>query len=402
MHRLEGSYASAVSFGSVVDISANKAIVGAHLDGKDQSCLYIFQKENNLWEQVAELFLDNSNFFDESSIAAAIDNNVAVVGLQWSDVNDSAAQGIAYVFEEGSTWQQIAELTPDDGQTGDLFGSSVALSGNTIIVGAQGMNTKDDGEAQGAAYIFTKKAGTWQQTTKLQAGTNKTFDSFGSAVAIDGSIAAVADKLYGVDGKDALGAVYVYKEQGNNWTHIATLTAEDEKVNSSFGSAVAINGNTIVVGAEGYNYGNQVSQGAVYIFKLKDSGWGWDNKWEQVAKLVAQDGEGGDHFGSSVDISNNKLVVGAYLDNIGPSGFFQGSTYIFEERFEGWEQLTKLTIEDGAKGDNFGNSVAISGETIFVGAHSADVNGKVDKGMVYAFTAPSLQITEFKERIQSY
>ncbi len=401
LHKFEGSYTSTVSFGSAIDISFDQAIVGAHLDSEDQSCLYIFQRENNLWKQVAGLFLDNSNFSDQSNISAAIDNNVAVVGLQWTDVDNNAAQGVAYVFEEKGTWQQVAKLIAEDGQAGDLFGSSIAISGNTIIVGAQGMNTKGDQIARGAAYIFTKQAGTWQQTAKLKASATKTFDSFGGAVAIDNNIAIVGDKLYEVNGKDAQGAAYVYEKQGNNWVHIATLIAEDAKASSSFGHSIAISGDIIVVGAEGYNYGNQVSQGAVYVFRLQDNEWGWGSEWQQVAKLIAKDGKGGDHFGSSVDISGDKIVVGAYLDDVGLDGFFQGSTYIFEKRFNGWEQFFKLTAEDGAKGDNFGNAVAISGETIIVGAHSADVNGKIDQGMVYAFSEPLLQTTEFKERIQA-
>ncbi len=399
-YKLEGNYASTASFGSVVDISFNRAIVGANLEGKDQSVLYIFHKENNFWKQVAGLSLENSDFFDQSSISAAIDNSTAVVGLPSNDTNGKAAQGIVYVFEEKNSWQQVARLTPNDGQAGDLFGSSVAVSGNTIIVGAQRSKT-NNGIAKGAAYVFTKQGDRWQQTTKLQVSTGKAFDSFGNAVAIDDNIAIVAAKDKEVDGKSARGSVHVYKKQGNRWAHDNTLTAPDGKSGDKFGSAVAIDGETIVVGAESYTYGNQISQGAVYVFKAQD-GWLGTSEWKQVDKLIAKDGEGGDHFGSSVDINGNRIVVGSYLDDVDSDSYFQGSTYIFEESSGAWEQLAKLTAEDGTRGDNFGNSVAISGESIIVGAHSADVNGKIDQGVAYTFTTPLLQLAKTRKGRQSF
>lgn len=382
------------SFGSVVDISFNKAVVGASLAYKDQGILYIFNKKNNIWKQEAELLLDNSNFFDQASISAAIDNNTVVAGLPWQDTKNNTAQGTVYIFERKDSWQQVAELTPEDGQAEDLFGSSVAISGNTIIVGAQRSKTTN-GIAKGAAYIFTKQGKIWQQASKLQASTGKAFDDFGNAVAIDGNIAIVAAKSNEVNGETARGSVYVYKKQGDKWNLAKTLIARDGKSGDKFGSSIAIANKTIVVGAESYTYGNQVSQGAAYIFKLQNNRLN-SNKWEQVAKLIAQDGKGGDHFGSSVDINGNKVVVGAYLDNIDSDGYFQGSTYIFEESLGVWEQSAKLTAENGNRGDNFGNSVAVSTEAIIVGAYSADVNGKIDQGTVYTFNTPLLEFATMK------
>ena len=394
LYKLEGNNTSTTSFGSAVDISFNKAVVGAYLDDKDQNVLYIFHKENNLWKQAAELPLENSGFFNESSISAAINNSVAVVGLPHNNTDGKVAKGIVYVFEEKNSWQQVARLIPDDGQAEDLFGNSVAISGNTIIVGAKHSKT-NNGVTKGAAYIFTKQGDSWQQTAKLQVSSGKAFDSFGNAVAIDNNVAIVAAKDSDVGGESARGSVYVYKRQGNSWNLTTTLIAPNGKSGDEFGSSVALNGENIVVGAESYNYGNQVSQGAVYVFKEQSSGRGTSN-WKQAAKLIAQDGEGGDHFGSSVDINGNRIVVGAYLDDVDSDGYFQGSTYLFEESQGVWEQFAKLTAEDGTRGDNFGNSVAISDETIIVGAHSADVNGKVDQGMAYTFTAPLLQFAKAK------
>ena len=394
LYKLEGKNGSITSFGSAVDISLNRAVVGAHLEGKNQSVLYIFDKENNFWKQTAELPLENSSFFDQSSISAAIDNSVAVVGLPWNDTDGNVAQGIVYVFEEKNSWQQVAKLIPDDGQAEDLFGSSVAVSGNTIIIGAQHSQT-NEGTSKGAAYIFTKQGDSWQQTAKLQASATKTFDSFGNAVAIDNNVAIVAAKNSDIGGEAARGSVYVYEREGDNWSLTQALIDPNGKSGDKFGNSVALDGETIVIGAESYNYGNQVSQGAVYVFKEQSSGRGASN-WKQAAKLTAQDGKGGDHFGSSVDVNDNKIVVGAYLDDIDSDGYFQGSTYIFEENSGAWEQFAKLTAKDGTRGDNFGNSVAISSEAIIVGAHSADVNGKVDQGVAYTFTAPLLQFAKAK------
>jgi hypothetical protein len=202
------------------------------------------------------------------------------------------------------------------------FGGSVAISGETVVVGAVG-----DISSQGAAYVFVKPGGGWSgaltQTANLIASDGAMNDYFGGSVAISGDTVVVGAQGDSVDANTAQGSAYVFVKPGGGWsgtlTQTAKLTASDGATSNLFGHSVAVSGDTVVIGAY---YANSY-QGSAYIFVKP--GEGWSGALTQTAKLIASDGVGYDFFGDPVAVSGDTVVVGA-IGNRNPSW---GSTYVF-------------------------------------------------------------------------
>ena len=211
---------------------------------------------------------------------------------------------------------QTAELTAFDGAADDGYGESVAVSGNTLVVGAP--DAMVGSNEQGAAYVFTESASGWTQTAKLTASDGAAYDRFGSSVAISGNTLVVGAPYATVGGVSDRGAAYVFTEPTSGWaghvTESAKLTASDGAAGDQFGSSVSISGNTVVVGAPDARAGSNDEQGAAYVFTEPGSGWA---SMTQSAELTASDGALGDQFGASVAISGNTLVVGAPYATVG-------------------------------------------------------------------------------------
>jgi autotransporter-associated beta strand protein len=218
--------------------------------------------------------------------------------------------------EPGGGWAnmtQTAELTASDGAAGDWFGSAVSTSGDTVVVGAPGATTDADGNSgPGAAYVFTEPLTGWAdmtQTAKLTASDGAAGDAFGTSVSISGNTVVVGapNTAFGV--YSGQGAAYVFTEPGSGWADMsqtAELTASDGVSSDWFGNAVSTSGNTVVVGAPGTTVGGNGGQGAAYVFTGPGSGWA---DMTQTAKLTASDGAAGDGFGSAVSTSGNTVVA---------------------------------------------------------------------------------------------
>lgn len=214
--------------------------------------------------------------------AIAIDGDTMVVGAA-SDVHAGTSSGSAYVYlRTGATWAQQQKLTASDAADGDQFGISVGISGDTIIIGAY----KDDHSskiAAGSAYIFVRSGTTWTQQAKLIAPTVLADTYFALAVDIDGDTAVVGAGKVDTPVGDA-GNVYVYVRSGTTWTHQQQIAASDAADSNWFGYSVAIDGESILVGAAGANVGSNNNQGAAYVFTRSGT------TWTQQQKLVASDG----------------------------------------------------------------------------------------------------------------
>jgi len=257
-------------------------------------------------------------------------------------------------------YMEMAKLTASDAAAYDSFGYSVAIDGDTVVVGASG-----DGAERGAAYVFRTLDGgaTYVELAKLTAADAAADDCFGSSVAIDGSTVVIGAgrNWYANTG----GALYVFRttDGGATYDLVAKLTPADGRDGDGFGDSVAIDDGIIVVGARGDDDAGG-NAGAVYVFRTTDGGATYD----QVAKLTADDGAAHDYFGWSVAIDGNTIVVGAYFD--GDGGWRSGAAYVFRTTDGGatYDQVAKLTAADAAEEDRFGNSVAIDGDTIVVGA----------------------------------
>ncbi|MHB8788683.1 MAG: thrombospondin type 3 repeat-containing protein [Desulfobulbaceae bacterium] len=332
------------------------------------------------WFQQAKLTAGDGAENDQFGYSVAISGDTIVVG--------APNNGAAYVFVKPavgwSTMTQTAKMTASDGAADDYFGGSLAISGDTIVVGARYNNA--NGGASGSAYVYAKPASGWidmTQTAKLTAGDGASGDIFGYSVAISGDTIVVG----AIYNNDYSGSAYVFAMPPSGWyymTQTAKLTAGDGAAQDQFGRSIAISGDTIVVGAP-YDDDNGLYSGSAYVFAMPTSGWA---NMTQTAKLTAGDGAADDYFGESVAISGDTIVVGAYLDD--DNGTSSGSAHVFAKPASGWADMTqtaKLAAGDGAAYDFFGESVAISGDTIVVGAYADDDNGS-DSGSSYVFARP--------------
>jgi hypothetical protein len=367
-------------FGWSVSISedGNTAIVGARYEdtgGEWAGAAYIFTRSGTSWSEQQKIQASDKqggDFFG-NSVAISDDGNTAIVGAQFEDTGGANA-GAAYIFtRSGTSWSEQQKIQASDKQASDQFGDSIAISGdgNTAIVGATREAT--GGSYIGAAYIFTRSGTTWTQQQKIQASDKQVGDFFGASVSIssDGNTAIVG-AMYEDTGDFDAGAAYIFTRSGTTWTQQQKIQASDKQKNDSFGASVSISsdGNTAIVGASKEDTG-YFDAGAAYIFTRSGT------TWTQQQKIQASDKQGIDYFGISVSISEdgNTVIVGAQLEDTG--GNNAGAAYIFTRSGTSWSEQQKIQASDKQGGDDFGNSVAISGDgnTVITGARYENAEG---------------------------
>ncbi len=307
-------------FGVSVSISGDKAVIGA--EGNDDGGInagsaYVFREVGGVWQQIAKLTAADPATLASFGRAVSINGNTAIIGATGDD-DAGSSTGSAYVFREvGGVWQQIAKLTAADAAQGDQFGQGVAISGNTAVIGAVGDD--DGGSLSGSAYVFREVGGAWQQIAKLTAADAELADSFGRSVSISGDTALIGASLDDDDGSSS-GSAYIFREVGGVWQQIAKLTAADAAADDLFGTSVSLSGDTAVIGAVSNDDGG-TDTGSAYVFREIGG------VWQQVVKLTAADAAAGDWFGSGVAINGSSVVIGARDDDDGGSN--SGSVYIF-------------------------------------------------------------------------
>jgi hypothetical protein len=324
--------------------------------------------------QLAQLSASDGATRAGFGLAVALDGATAVAG---SPMSNEAFQksGSAYVFTAtANSWSQQAKLAPSDAGPSDLFGIAVAIDGNTIAVGAG----YDDGAFidTGSVYVFTRSGSTWTQQAKLTASDASDRDLFGSSVALDGDTLAVGATYDDSGALSDTGSVYIFSRSGTTWTQQAKLTAPDAAANDLFGASISIDGDDIAIGAP-YRDAGTSDAGAVYLFS-RTSG-----DWNQRAALTASDGTSGDLLGYSVSLDAGTVVGGAPYDDFAANS--SGSAYVFARIGATWAQQAKLTAADAGNDDLFGSSVSVNGDDVVVGA-PLDDDGGSDSGSAYAHT----------------
>ena len=386
-----GLGASDEEFGYSVALFGDTALVGVSRDDVgtkvDQGSTYAFTRVGSVWILQAQLTADDGATDDRFGFSVALSDDTALIGSYLDDVNGVIDQGSAYVFtRSGNTWTQQAKLTSDDSDNLELFGYAVAISGDTALVGARGDTVA--GINQGTAYVFTQSATNWSLQTKLVAANGLRLDFFGVSVALAGNTALIGASGAGIGANLGQGAAYVFVRSGSTWSQQAQLSAPDGAAFDAFGTSVALFGDTAVIGAIGDDVGANADQGSAYVFSRLESAW------NQQAKLAAADGSANDRFGTSVAISGDTAIVGAPLDSVGATTS-QGSAHVFTRANNNWNPGIRTFASDGQARDEFGVSVAISGNTVLVGAHRFDTRGGTGNpnvGAVYAFeTEPSFR-----------
>ena len=265
---------------------------------------------------------------------------------------------------------QQAELTASDHVSSDYFGTSVAISGDTALVGAPWKTVNGYLQA-GAVYVFTRSGATWSQRAELSAADAYVYEKFGASVALDGDTAVIGAPEEGTD----IGAAYVFIGSGADWSQQARLTSSDAAYFDNFGDSVAVSGDTALVGD---HPSGQPKPGAAYVFARSGT------IWSQQAELVASDGIAGSAFGSSLALQGGTALIGAPDQIVGGKGC--GAGYVFTRSGADWSQQAEFTGSDVAIGSSFGCSVALSGDTALVGADEQAVDGKSRAGAAYVFT----------------
>jgi FG-GAP repeat protein len=292
--------------------------------------------------------------------AVAISGNTAAIGSIFGGSNS------VHVFiRQGGRWAQQQKVVPSDAQAGDRFGGSVALGDDTLVVGAPG----DEGN-RGSVYVFTRVDGVWSEQQKLLASDGAAGDQFGFSVALSDETLVVT--ALGDDG--ARGSAYVFMRADGVWTEHQKVTASDGVAQDGFGFAVALNDESFVVGATS----DDVARGSAYVFVRNGA------VWTEQQKLTASDRGVQDVFGQAVAIDGDTIVVAAPFDDVGVN-VNQGSAYVFVRDGGTWTEQQKLTASDGAARDQFGQGVAIRGNTILVGAPGDDVGANEAQGSAYVF-----------------
>jgi hypothetical protein len=445
-------------FGFSAAISGDTVVVGAPFEDSNArgvngnqsnnsvlnaGAAYVLVRNGTNWTQQAYLKASNTRAVAVFGWSVAISGDTVVVGgfgessnatgVNGNQSNTSSVDaGAAYVFvRNGTNWTQQAylkasntKLSNSDAVKAAWFGSSVAVSGDTIVVGAymedsnatgvNGDESDHSAPGAGAAYVFVRNGTNWTQQAYLKASNTDVGDHFAWSVAVSGDTAVVgawleASNATGVNGDQSdnsargAGAAYVFVRNGTNWSQQAYLKASNtdgvlpgEEFGDEFGYSVAVSGDTIVVGAWGEDSsatgvnGDQsdnsaLDSGAAYVFVRNGT------NWTQQAYLKASNTDAGDIFGASVAVSGDTVVVGAagtlgasqgeassatgvngdQSDDSAPGA---GAAYVFVRSGTNWTQQAYLKASNTDAGDNFGFSVAVSGETVVAGARGESSN----------------------------
>jgi len=422
-------------FGYSVGVSGNTVVVGARREDSsatgvngdqsdnsapDAGAAYVFVRNGASRSQQAYLKASNTDAGDEFGYRVAIADDTIVVGarkersiatgVNGDQTNNGAIEaGAAYVFvRNGSTWSQQAYLKASNTDPRDWFGQAVAISGDTLVIGAERESssaTGVDGDQNnnsvglsGAAYVFVRTGTNWSQQAYIKASNTGEEDRFGQAVAISGDTIVVGAPLeksdaWDVNGDESndnlvySGAAYVFARSGSTWSQQAYLKGANTDEVDYFGCSVAVSGDTVVVGADGEDSsatgvdgdGSDNSApfaGAAYTFWRSGSGWHYESY------LKASNTWYPDNFGCAVVASSDTVVVGAKSEGGGSTGVngdqydysagVSGAAYLFVRDGWSWKQEAYLKASNTGARDNFGYSLAISGSSLVIGARTED------------------------------
>lgn len=449
-------------FGASMALSGDTLVVGAPnedsgLDGEegaasDSGAVYVFRRHNGAWQQEANLKAPNAEAGDRFGYAVDIDGDVLVVGADGEDsgtdshvdgeMNDNSQtdSGAVYVYRRSNgIWRHEAYLKGldpfDTSNQGFRFGKSVAVDGDVVVGGALYFNER------GIVYAFRHVDDVWQRKEFIRAHNEDDGDQFGHSLALDGDTLVVGAQLEDSayrgaiqgpvaapdDGAENSGAVYVYNylEESEVWSQVAYLKASNSERNDLFGYSVAVYGDLIAVGASGEDSGaggingsqshnGEAQSGAVYVFRHHG-----DFGWDQESYLKASNPGFNDRFGHALALKDNALIIGAWGESSAARGVngnegdnetpASGSAYVFGYEQSGWRQRAYLKATNTDLGDVFGRSVAIDNRTsgmhtIAVGAPGEDsattsINGNQNDD---CDTTPSINCAENSGAVYVY
>ena len=375
-------------FGSTVAVQGDTAVIGAYNDDTGMGSVYVFKNENNRrWKQEATLSLGQGSVGDPGELFAsslALDGDTFVVGKP-NDDRDGDWSGSALVFrhtsDERFPWQLEGMLRPWQQEERDYFGQSIAIRSDTVIVGA---NCNVVGVNSGAAFVFRRYPGSsfWTQEAKLLPGEDgkdgSSNDEFGNSVALsdDGNVAFVGSWLDADSRNQSMGSVYIYRRSAMGiWEQEDRLLPPYGRVDTTFGKSIAVNNEFVVVGAPGSPW-EPHGVGAAYIFQQRRG-----QAWSLYGILRSIDADVSHSFGENVAIADGTIVVSTRSDNTQAA-----SLSIFLH--DGYQWNLHDFIQPGpsrVSGIGFASSISTDGKTLLVGSRKADLKEKIDTGAAYSF-----------------
>jgi len=347
------------NFGISTAIDNDMIVVGAYNEdtgGSAVGAVYIFRYNGSSWIEEQKLQASDKEANDKFGYAISIDNDVIAVGAYKESTGETEA-GAAYIFKyhsdiSGGIWIEEQKIQADTPIPDESLGTAIAIENNTLIVGAFG-----DNAANGAAYVFNYNGSAWEQTQRVEASDKTTDDWFGLRVAIQGDLMVI-----GAEGEVDNNKAYIFRYNGSEWI-------EEQKLEggTKFGTAVSIYNNRVVIGA--YN------ADTIYIYKYNGTSW---TEEQSITSEVS-----GSRFGRSVVIKDDKIIVGAELDS--DKGVDAGAAYIFRYNGSEWIEEQKIYAPDAEAGDYFGGLISsVYNDIIVIGAQLEGTGGSV-AGAAYIF-----------------
>jgi hypothetical protein len=406
----------------------------------DSGAVYVFRRSGASWAQEAFIKASNTDSVDTFGTSLALSGNILAVGAPLEDGNDTgthpadggnqsndtaSASGAVYVYRhDGLSWVHEAYIKASNTETGDRFGTSLALSGNILAVGAPredsnqtgphpaagGNQSDNSASASGAVYIYRRSGTSWVHEAYIKASNTGANDVFGTSIALDGNVLAVgapsessaevgvhppAGGNQGDNSASSSGAAYVYRYDGTSWVHEAYIKASNTGINDAFGTSIGLAGTFLVVGApfesssevgvHPFDGGNQsdggaVASGAVYAYRHNGT------TWVHEAYIKASNTGAFDEFGGSVAVLGDVMAVGALAEDSSDQGVHgagsgnqtsndaedSGAVYVYRREGASWVHEAYVKPSNTSAGDRFGRSVALAGNGMLVGAELED------------------------------
>ena len=291
-------------------------------------------------------------------------------------------------------WVEEQKLTASDAAPGDGFGHRVSVSGDVCVVGARDADNPDTNS--GSAYVYRFVGSTWIEEQELTASDGAAGDEFGNWISVSGDVCVVGAIRHDNVNTDA-GSAYVYRFNGMTWVEEQKLTANDAAAFDAFGKSVSVRGDVVVVGAfhddDACPGDPDCNSGSAYVYRYDATML----TWVEEQKLTASDGAAVDQFGVSVAVSGDVCVVGAFSDDGLAGNDDSGSAYVYRFNGSTWVEEQKLTASDGEAFDIFGWSVSVSGDVVVVGVQQEDSAG-TNSGSAYVYRYDATMLTWVEEQ----
>lgn len=364
----EGNGKGGIQLGSAVAMNGNTAVVGAPYEngmvGSGEGAAYVFVKSNELWQEQARMVQPNPSAALNFGRRVALDGNTVVVGSGDTNVAPAPIRGRAEVFvRSGSSWSHQQTLAGNQSST-EGFANAIGIAGDLILVGAPYADNGGPGLNNGNVHAFKRTGTVWTQNQLVTPSSKLDNQNFGSSVDIDGTTAVIGAQQETTDTFGGAGRAHVFTTDGTTWTQRASLKAPTPSSYALFGTAVAIHGNTLVVGAPGVDgpeaTGFPWSNGGVgqaYVFT------GSGASWTHQATLTPEGTSQSTGFGSAVALHGNYAVISA-------GG--QSAAYLFTRSGTTWTRQNKYQFGVPTNPGSFGQSVAVEGDTVMIGAPGAN------------------------------